>query len=191
MIDPLDTTALLLEASDGSDRAADRLLSVVYDDLRSRASRLLRGERRDHTLRPTELVHEAYLRLVDNTRCHWQNRAHFLAVASRAMHRVLVDHARRRGSQRRGGGQVRLILDEELIVGTEGTDEMLMSLETALMKLAKRYPESAQVVEMRFFGGLTHEECACVLGVSTSTASRHWAFAQTWLYREINDESSE
>jgi len=181
----LDTTALLLEVSGGSARAADRLLAVVYDDLREAASRLMRGERSDHTLRATELVHEAYLRLVDHTRCEWQSRAHFLAVASRAMRNILVDHARRRGSQKRGAGHVRVSFDEALVIGTESADAMILTLERALEKLARRHPEAARVVEMRFFGGLTNEECASVIGSSPRTVSRHWEFAQAWLYREI------
>ena len=185
----LDTTSLLLEASDGSLRATDRLLAVVYDDLRVAAARLLRGERSDHTLRATELVHEAYIRLVDQTRCEWQNRAHFLAVASRAMRNILVDHARRRGSQKRGAGQVRISFDEALVIGTEAADTMLLLLELALEKLTQKYPEAARIVEMRFFGGLTNEECACVMGFSPRTASRHWEFAQAWLYREIGTDA--
>lgn len=180
-----DATAVLLETTGGSKPAADRLLAIVYDDLREAAARLLRGERPDHTLQATELVHEAYLRLVDQTRSGWQNRAHFLAVASLAMRRVLVDHARRRGSLKRGAGQAKLELDEALTVGTEQADEMILSLEQALGKLTVQYPEAARVVEMRFFGGLTHEECACVLGFSPRTSSRHWEFAQAWLAREI------
>ncbi|MFN0150178.1 MAG: sigma-70 family RNA polymerase sigma factor [bacterium] len=181
----LDTTALLLDASSGSARASDRLLAVVYDDLRGAAARLMRGERSDHTLRATELVHEAYLRLVDHTRCEWQNRAHFLAVASRAMRNILVDHARRRGSHKRGGDQVRVSFDEALVVGTESADAMLLTLERGLEKLALAHPEAARVVEMRFFGGLTNEECASVMGFSARTVSRNWEFAQAWLYREI------
>jgi RNA polymerase sigma factor (TIGR02999 family) len=180
-----DATAVLLEATGGSERAADRLLAIVYDDLREAAARLLRRERADHTMQATELVHEAYLRLVDQTRCEWQNRAHFLAVASLAMRQILVDHARRRGSKKRGGDKVKVELDEALILGTERADEMILSLEEALGKLTARYPEAGRVVEMRFFGGLTHEECACVLGFSPRTSSRHWEFAQAWLAREI------
>ncbi len=185
MPESIDATAVLLEATGGSERAADRLLAIVYDDLREAAARLLRRERPDHTLQATELVHEAYLRLVDQTRCEWQNRAHFLAVASLAMRQILVDHARRRGSKKRGGGQTKIEFDEALILGTERADEMILSLEDALGKLTARYPEAARVVEMRFFGGLTHEECACVLGFSPRTSSRHWEFAQAWLAREI------
>jgi RNA polymerase sigma factor (TIGR02999 family) len=182
----LDVTTVLLESTEGSVDATDLLLSLVYEDLRDMADRLLRRERPDHTLQATELVHEAYLRLVDQTRCRWQNRAHFLAVASQAMRRILVDHARRRRSGRGGGGQRKVSLDEALIIGTEETDTVLLALEDALQELTARYPEPARVVEMRFFGGLTIEECASVLSVSPRTVSRHWEFAHSWLYRKIN-----
>jgi len=185
-----DATSLLLETTQGSAHAVDDLLSLVYNDLRQAAAQLLRNERRDHTLQPTELVHEAYLRLVDQTRCEWQNRAHFFAVASRAMRRILVDHARRRGSQKRGSGQTKLDLDEALMVGSESADELVLELEDALSNLSVQYPEAARIVEMRFFGGLTHDECACVMGFSRRTATRHWSFAQTWLYREIGNARS-
>jgi RNA polymerase sigma factor (TIGR02999 family) len=185
MHESLDVTSVLLEATSGSPRAADRLFSALYSELRERAALLLRRERPGHTLRATDLVHEAYLRLADQTRCRWQDRAHFLAIASQAMRRILVDHARRRGSQKRGGGLVKLSLDEALIVGTEEADDVLGSLEHALVRLAEHHPQAARVVEMRFFGGMTHDECACVLGFSPRTASRYWEFAQAWIYREI------
>jgi RNA polymerase sigma factor (TIGR02999 family) len=161
------------------------LATLVYTELRDLAGALLRQERPDHTLQVTELVHEAYLRLVDQTRCQWQNRAHFLGVASRAMRRILVDHARRRGAGKRGGGLQKLSLDEELVIGTDDSNALLLSLDLALDKLASQYPEVARAVEVRFFGGLTHDECAYVLGVSPRTAFRHWEFARAWLYREI------
>ena len=181
-----DLTSVLLETTTGSPAAADRLFSLLYDELREKAAALLRRERPDHTLRSTDLVHEAYLRLADQARCQWQDRAHFLAVASRAMRRILVDHARRRGSQKRGSGQVNLSLDEALVVGTDESDHVLRSLDEALGRLIEHHPEAARVVEMRFFGGLTLEECGCVLGVSSRTASRYCDFAQAWLYREMN-----
>jgi RNA polymerase sigma factor (TIGR02999 family) len=185
MHESLDITSVLLEATEGSAPAAERLFTILYDQLRDRAALLLRRERPGHTLRPTDLVHEAYLHLADQTRCRWQDRAHFLAVASQAMRRILVDHARRRGSQKRGGGIVKIPLDDALVVGTDEADDVLRSLDLALVKLAERHPQAARVVEMRFFGGLTHEECACVLGFSPRTASRYWEFAQAWLYREL------
>jgi RNA polymerase sigma factor (TIGR02999 family) len=185
MRDPSDVTSVLREATDGSTPAAHQLFAVLYDELRERAAVLMSRERPGHTLRATDLVHEAYLRLADQTRCRWQDRAHFLAIASQAMRRVLVDHARRRGTEKRGAGQVMLSLEEALVVGTDDADRVLRSLDDALEALAKQHPTAARVVEMRFFGGLTHEECACVMGFSPRTASRHWEFAQAWLYREL------
>lgn len=182
---PIDPTRLLHETSDGSPEAADRLLALVYEELRARAEQYLRRERPDHTLQATDLVHEAYLRLVDQDRCEWRNRAHFMAIASLAMRRVLVDHARRRNSAKRFGGAVRLTLDSALAVGSEDSDTTMLALDQALDKLGRRHPEIARVVEMRYFGGLTHDESACVLGVSARTVSRHWEFAQAWLYREM------
>lgn len=185
MSDLLIATGLLQEATRGSSDAAERLLPLVYEELRAMADRFLRRERPDHTLQATELVHEAYLRLIDQTRCRWQNEAHFLAVASQAMRRILVDHARRRKSDKRGGGQPKLSLDEAVTVGSDEMSVTLLALDLALGKLAVQHAEIARVVEMRFFGGLTNDECACVLGVSPRTVSRHWEFAQTWLYREM------
>jgi RNA polymerase sigma factor (TIGR02999 family) len=182
-----DTTALLHETTDGSPDAAEQLLAVVYQDLRERARQYLRRERSDHTLQATELVHEAYLRLVDQTRCEWRNRAHFMAVASIAMRRVLVDHARRRNRVKREGDLKKLSLQEVLEVGNDETGSTMLALDLAMSKLSKVHPEAARVVEMRFFGGLTHEESACALGVSPRTVSRQWEFAQAWLYREMGD----
>jgi RNA polymerase sigma factor (TIGR02999 family) len=182
-----DPTSLLHETSDGSSEAAGHLLAVVYEELRDRAQQYLRSERPDHTLQPTELVHEAYLRLVDQTRCEWRNRAHFMAVASIAMRRVLVDHARRRNRSKRDGGARKVSLEEVLQVGGDPTGGTLLTLDLALNRLSERHPEIARVVEMRFFGGLTHEESACALGVSPRTVSRHWEFAQAWLYREMGE----
>lgn len=185
MADSLDVTALLHQATTGAPGAADRLLALVYADLRDIAERHLRRERPDHTLQATELVHEAYLRLVDQTRCEWQNRAHFLGVASTAMRRILVDHARTRLSEKRGGGAPRLALDEALCVGDDAGSETLLALDLALQRLSAEYPAIGHLVELRFFGGLLHEECAAVLGCSARTISRQWEFAKAWLYREL------
>lgn len=185
MHDSRDVTSVLLETTNGSPLAADRLFALLYDELREKAASLLRRERPDHTLRSTDLVHEAYLRLADQSRCRWQDRAHFLAVASRAMRRILVDHARRRGSQKRGSGLPKIPFDDAMVIGTEEADHMLSSLEEALGRLTEHHPLAAQIVEMRFFGGLTLEECACVMGFSARTASRHWEYAQAWIYRDM------
>lgn len=185
----LDATSLVLELTAGSPGATDRLLALAYEELRSQAERLLRSERPDHTLQATELVHEAYLRMVDQTRCRWQDRAHFLAVASQAMRRILVDHARRRGAAKRGSGQRKLSLDEALMVGTDEGATVMLALDEALERFARQYPDAARVVEIRFFGGLTIEEAACALGLSERSVSRHWEFAQAWLYRELNADA--
>jgi RNA polymerase sigma factor (TIGR02999 family) len=181
-------TEILLQATSGGGRAADQLFAVVYDELRRLAGSHLRRERPDHTLQPTELVHEAYARLVDQTRCEWKNRAQFMAVAGRAMRRILVDHARSRGRQRRGGGWKRVELDEELVMGTERADTVILALEEALVKLAEEDPVRANVVELLYFAGLTHEECATVLEISPRTVARYWDYAQAWLYAHMADE---
>jgi len=183
-------TEVLLRATEGSPGAMEELYPLVYDELRALAGGRLRGERPDHTLQATELVHEVYLRLVDVQRCRWENRAHFFAVAGRAMRRVLVDHARRRGASRRGGGWEKLPLDAALELGSEEADAMMLALGEALGRLEARQPEKARVVEMLFFAGLTQEECAGVLGVSRRTIVRWWEYAQAWLHREMSAGSS-
>jgi RNA polymerase sigma factor (TIGR02999 family) len=184
---PLDVTGVLLEATDGSQAAAERLTALVYSELHARAEQLLRMERRHHTLQPTELIHEAYLRLVDQTRCRWHNEAHFLAIASRVMRRILVDHARQRNAGKRGGKAPKLSLDEALDLGVEGVDTTVLALDLALDRLAVLHHDIARVVELKFFGGLTAEECARVLDISLRTVQRRWDFAQAWLYREMKD----
>lgn len=182
-----DVTHVLQQASAGDPEALRELFAAVYQELRERARAHLAQERRDHTLQPTALVHEAYMRLIDQNRVEWQNRAHFLAVASQAMRRVLVDHARRRGAQKRSGGKVHLSLDEALVLGDGSADPIVLALDEALTALAEELPEIARVVELRFFGGLTQEECATLLGVSRRTVCRQWDYAQAWLYRELRD----
>ncbi|MCA9290042.1 MAG: sigma-70 family RNA polymerase sigma factor [Phycisphaerales bacterium] len=185
-----DATQLLQDLSAGDGEAVDRLLPLVYDELHRLAGQHLRRERRDHTLQPTALVHEAYLRLIDQTRVQWQNRAHFMAVASQAIRRILVDHARSKGRKKRGGDRQRIALDQAAIVG--GTDDsMLVDLDEALVRLATEHPEKVRVVEMRFFGGLPVAEVAEVLGVTTRTVERYWQFARAWLYRELAEPSEE
>lgn len=187
MTDVEHTTDLLLRIGAGSPEAVDQLFPLVYDQLQVMARDLLRRERADHTLRTTDLLHEAYLRMVNQTRCAWQSRAHFMAVASRAMRRILVDHARRRGRKRHGGGWSRTALPTEFLIGAPETDDLILSVHEALDRLEERHPEKARLVEMRFFAGLTHDECASVLGISPRTAARHWEYAQAWLYRHITE----
>jgi RNA polymerase sigma-70 factor (ECF subfamily) len=188
MSEPADMTTLLVRASEGDWRAADELLPLVYDKLRALAAELMVQERVDHTLQPTALVHEAYLKLIDQTRAHWENRAHFFSVAAQALRRILVDHARGRARAKRGGPQARLQLDEGLIAAYEQTVDLL-TLNDALTRLAEQDQQRARVVELRFFGGLTIDETAAVLDVSSRTAERQWRYARAWLYRELADSS--
>jgi RNA polymerase sigma factor (TIGR02999 family) len=177
-------TALLLRASVGDSAAMDQLYPLVYDQLRRMARSSLRRERPDHTLGTTGLVHEAYLRLVDQTRAGWRDRSHFYAVAALAMRRILVDYARRHRRAKRGGGQRPVSLDDG-VVSLEQRAEHLLALDDALTRLAELNPRLSRVVECRFFGGLTEEEIAEALGVTTRTVKRDWAKARGWLYQEL------
>ena len=178
-------TALLLQASLGDRAAMDQLFPLVYDQLRRMARSSLRREHPDHTLGTTGLVHEAYLRLVDQTRVGWRDRAHFYAVAALAMRRILVDYARRHRRAKRGGGQRPVSLDEGA-VSLDERAENLVALDEALTRLAELNPRLSRVVECRFFGGLTEEEIAEALGVTTRTVKRDWAKARGWLYQELS-----
>lgn len=175
----------LSAAAGGDTSALDRLFPVLYQDLRRQAAGYLRGERTGHTLQPTALAHEAYLRLVGRRDQPWQNRAHFMAAAARAMRSILVDHARRRKAQKRGGGKAAIPLDSTtIIVGTKPV--AFDDLDRALLDLARLSERQARVVELRYFGGLNVEETAEVLGVSPMTVKRDWATARAWLYRELS-----
>ena len=178
-----DVTRLLLAWSDGREGVEVPLLDAVYDELRRLARAYLARERRDHSLPATALVHEAYLKLIDQRRVRWQNRAHFYAVAAQVMRRLLVDHARARGAAKRGV-QITIPLDG-IDVAAGGRSADLMALDTALRKLATLDPRQARLVELRYFGGLTIEEAAAVLDVAEITVKRDWAMARTWLYREL------
>lgn len=177
-----DVTRLLLDLSNGRREATDELLPLVYAELRDLAARLLRHERPDHTLQPTALVHEAYLRLVDQRVETWENKAHFLGIAAQAMRRILVDHARRRATAKRRGARV--TLEEDLAPATDPAPDLL-EIDAALARLAELDARQARVVELRFFGGLSVEETASVLGTGTATVKRDWAFARAWLHREL------
>lgn len=181
-----DITSLLERASSGDSRAADSLLPLVYGELRAHAERLMQQERIDHTLQATALVHEAYLRLVDQTRVEFNSRGHFFAIAARAIRQILVDHARTRGRAKRGGGAAPVPLDEGLVSAYEKSTDLL-ALDEALEKLAATHPRPAKIVEMRFFAGLTIDETAVVLGTSTATVEREWRFARAWLFRALGD----
>jgi RNA polymerase sigma factor (TIGR02999 family) len=177
-------TALLADWNRGDRTALDRLLPVVYVELRRIAARQLRSERVNHTLQPTALVHEVYLRLVDQRQVDWRDRAHFLAVAAQTIRRILVDHARRRGAHKRGDGVQCVAIDDARELAAS-QDMPLLALDHALGRLEKVDPELARIVELRAFGGLTIEEAAHVLKVSPSTAKRDWRTAKAWLNREL------
>jgi RNA polymerase sigma-70 factor, ECF subfamily len=174
-------TRLLIKLTHGEGAAVDALLPLIYDELRRLAAGYLRRERPDHTLQPTALVHEAYLRLVDQTRVNWQNRAHFFGVAAQMMRRLLVDHARAHNAGKRGHDFQKLSLDENIDKAVERSAELL-ALDDALRELAEIDPPKARLVELRYFGGLSVEETAEVLGVSAPTVKRHWRATRAWLY---------
>ena len=182
-----DVTRLLVRLTDGDRAVLDDLLPLIYGELRRLAASYLRRERAGHTLQPTALVHEAYLRLVDQTQVRWQNRAHFFGVAAQMMRRILVDHARASVAAKRGGDVERLSLDENIDVTGERARE-LVALDEALERLAEIDPEKSRVVELRFFGGLSVEETAEVLGVSAPTVKRHWRMAKAWLYGQMQQQ---
>lgn len=186
MAQSVDVTQLLASASAGDRQALDQLLPLVYDELRALAGGMMLHERPDHTLQPTALVHEAYRKLVDQTRAQWQDRAHFFAVAAQVIRRILVDHARGHDRVKRGGGRSKLALDEGLVAAYENLVD-LVALDEALEKLAVSQPQQARIVEMRFFSGLTIDETAAVLRISTATVERDWRYARAWLYRALSD----
>ena len=186
---PGQVTELLSQYRAGRREALDQLVPVVYGELRAIAARYLRGEWAGHTLQPTALVHEAYMRLVDQREVEWQNRAHFFGVAAQLMRRLLVDHARGRNRRKRGGGLLMVPLEENDVAGPAPDDGLdLVALDDALERLAALSPQQARVVELRYFGGLSIEETAEVLGVSTMTVKRGWAMARAWLHRELSGE---
>ena len=178
-----EITRLLRAWGEGDETARDRLIPVVYAELRRRAAGYLRHERRGHTLRPTDLVHETYLRLCEQ-HAAWENRGHFLAVASRLMRRILVDHARTRAAAKRGGG-LRVTLADDLAASAAAEPDLL-DLDAALDELAALDKRQARLVELRFFGGLSIEEAARTLGLSPATVSREWVTAKSWLYRRLD-----
>jgi RNA polymerase sigma factor (TIGR02999 family) len=188
MADP-DITAILASAdrSGVSREAADRIFTAAYGELKAMAVNRMRAERDEHTLQPTALVHEAYLRLVDPTEIRWQNRSQFFCIAARAMRQVLVDHARRRGADKRGAGWERVLL-EEVDLAAPGSEIDALELENALVQLAGRHERMARVVELRVFAGLTGKEIAAALGISRKTAVEDWRFASLWLRAVLSGE---
>jgi RNA polymerase sigma factor (TIGR02999 family) len=177
-----DITAILKDWSGGDRAALEKLMPVVYEELRRLAAAHLRSERSDHTLQPTALVHEAYLRLADQRSVEWANRAHFFSIAARIMRRILVDHARRKKALKREGAALRITLAE---ASAEDRGPELLALDTALTSLEALDPRQARIVELRFFGGLSVEETAEATGISTATVKREWRTARAWLRREI------
>jgi len=182
-----NVTQLLVELSNGNHAVVDALLPLIYDELRNLAANYLRRERRDHTLQPTALVHEAYLRLVDQRSVNWQNRAHFFGVAAQLMRRILVDHARAHNAEKRGHDFQKLSLDENIDKADERSAE-LIALDDALKELAEIDEQKSRIVELRYFGGLTVEETAEVLGVTPITIKRHWRMAKAWLHGRMQNE---
>ena len=178
-------TRLLIAWSDGNPEAIEGLLPLVYAELRRLASSYLRREAIGHTLQPTELVHEAYLRLIDQRRVHWRNRAHFYGIAAQIMRRILVDHARTRGAEKRGAGWEHVPLVEDQVPRGEG-DVDIVALDEALTRLAEMDPQQARIVELRYFGGLTIDEVAEVTRTSAATVVREWTVAKAWLRAELS-----
>lgn len=183
-LESVDVTALLGELSKGKPDAADQLIPVVYDELRRLANSYMRREREGHTLQATALVHEAYMKLVEQRAVNWQSRAHFFGIAAQIMRRLLVDHARGRLRDKRGGGQFVVPLENALVFSPEQSSG-LIELDGALDRLATMDARQARIVELRFFAGLTVEEAAEVLGVSPKTVKRDWSVAKAWLHGEL------
>jgi RNA polymerase sigma factor (TIGR02999 family) len=183
-----EITELLEQWSVGNQSALDRLYPLVYEELRRLARSYMKREQKGHTLQTTALINEAYVRLVDQHNVHWENRSHFFAISAQIMRRILVDHARRYLQAKRGGGALRVSLDEVMIVASERSEEVLM-LDEALGNLARVDPRRCQVVELRYFAGLNNEEIASVLKISENTVMRDWNLARAWLYQQLGGTS--
>ena len=185
-----DVTELLVQWSNGDEAALDRLMPLVYDECRRIATRQMRGEREEHTLTPTALVNELYLRLVDQRRTTWSNRAQFFGIAAQLMRRVLVDHARARLAEKRDGGRVVVSLEAADEVATPSPIADVLAIDNALARLGRIDQDQQRIVELRFFAGLTVEETAHVLGRSPRTVKREWQLAKAWLFRELSETST-
>jgi RNA polymerase sigma factor (TIGR02999 family) len=183
-----EVTRILQQMEDGDPKAAEQLLPLVYDELRRLAAAKMAQENPGQTLQATALVHEAYIRLVDAEKAqHWNSRGHFFGAAAEAMRRILVDNARRKQRPKHGGGWQRVQVDEAYCLECPNADDLL-ALDEALARLASREPDKAEVVKLRYFGGLSLDEAAEALGVSRATVKRHWTYARAWLYAELNPE---
>ena len=181
-------TQLLIGWSKGDKEALDALLPLVYEELRKQAARYLRRERAGHTLQTTALIHEAYLKLVDQKNVHWQNRAHFFGIAAQLMRRILVDHARTKKRAKRGGSDIRVSFNDANLIG-QARDLDIVALDEALARLAEIDQQQSRIVELRFFSGLTVEETAEILAISPATVKRDWSMAKAWLHREISGDT--
>lgn len=182
---PNEISQLLDEWSHGNQAALDRLYPLVYDELRRMAHRYMSRERKGHTLQTTALINEAYLRLVEQKHVQWANRAHFFGISAQIMRRILIDHARRYEYSKRGGGTQKVSLEEVAVVAKERSRELL-AVDEALTRLGEIDPRRSQVVELRFFGGLTNDEIAALLKISANTVTRDWNLARAWLYQELS-----
>ena len=179
-----EVTSILSAIQNGDGDAIERLLPIVYDELRALAQHHMNRERSDHTLQATALVHEAYIRLVGGSEPDWPSRGYFFAAAAEAMRRILIDQARAKGSLKRGGGRLRLRLDQDPMASGESWGELL-DLDEALTKLAAEDAQKAELVKLRFFAGLTMDQAAAALGISSATADRYWRYARAWLYQQM------
>jgi RNA polymerase sigma-70 factor (ECF subfamily) len=180
-----NVTEMLRQWSAGNGEVMDELLPLIYDELHKRAAAYLRRERPNHTLQATALVHEAYLKLIDQREDNWSSRDHFFAIAAQAMRRILVDHARSRHRRKRGGSKEDLPLEDALLASADEKNVDLIALDEAMAKLAKFDPQQERIVELRYFGGLNLDEAANALGISRATAARDWQVAKAWLHREM------
>jgi RNA polymerase sigma-70 factor (ECF subfamily) len=183
-----EITQMLIELTDGNQEVVNQILPRIYDELRKLAGSYLRRERSDHTLQPTALVHEAYMKLIDQRQVRWQNRAHFFGIAAQVMRRILMDHARKHKAEKRGGEADKLPLEDEILVVATNRSDQLMALDEALNSLAEMDPQKAKIVELRYFGGLSIEETAEVMGVSVPTINRQWRTAKAWLYGQLSGD---
>lgn len=184
--DESSITQLLIELTDGNQSAVNDILPLIYTELRKLAGGYLRKERDNHTLQPTALVHEAYMKLIDQTQVKWQNRAHFFGIAAQVMRRILLDYARQHKAEKRGGADENVSLEDDFFIVQGEKSAELLALDEALENLAKIDEMKAKIVELRYFGGLSVEETAEVLGVSTITVKRHWKMAKAWLYGQLS-----
>ena len=180
-----EITQMLRKWSDGDAQALDNLLPLVYEELRRQAARYLRRERRDHTLQTTALIHEAYLKLIDQRDVEWESRTHFYAIAAQAMRRILVDYARTKHRDKRGGDDIKISLSEAMTVAAKEKSVDLIALDEALDKLAERDAQQARIVELRYFSGLSLDETAEAMHISRATVARDWQMAKAWLLREL------